>query len=98
MQKYDIFNNNCNHFSNFCAEVLVGNGIPQEILNQANEFKNTPIGNMLQGFQVNPSGNTQSYDLNAPPQRQVGGTGMQGGTGNIAKVASNNTGKARLLI
>ena len=61
--KYDIFNNNCNHFANFCSEMLVGKAIPNEYLNQANEFKNTPIGNMLQGFQVNANQNNNNYNV-----------------------------------
>ena len=61
--KYDIFNNNCNHFTNVCSEFLLGEPIPEMYYNQANEFKNTPIGQMLQGFNVNPNNNNDSYDL-----------------------------------
>lgn len=100
MQKYDIFDNNCNHFSNFCSEVLVGNGIPNDILNQANEFKNTPIGQMLQGFQVNPNNNTQSYDLTSPfaQNNSNGGTGSQTGitVGNAQTL--NSSGKNNFSI
>ena len=61
--KYDIFNNNCNHFSNFCSEMLIGKEIPDEYLNQAERFKNTPIGKMLAGFQVNPNQNNDNYNI-----------------------------------
>jgi hypothetical protein len=61
--KYNIFDNNCNHFSNFCSELLVGKNIPNDILNQANEFKNTPIGNLLAGFNVNPGNNNDNYNI-----------------------------------
>ena len=61
--KYDIFDNNCNHFSNVCSEFLVGEEIPKEISGQANEFKNTPIGNLLQGFNVNPGQNNDNYNI-----------------------------------
>ncbi|KAM0674927.1 hypothetical protein GVAV_001746 [Gurleya vavrai] len=30
---YDLFKNNCNHFSNVVSEFLVGSGIPKDILN-----------------------------------------------------------------
>lgn len=43
-QTYDIFKNNCNHYSNNLAELLTGDQIPSEYLNQAKEFENTQIG------------------------------------------------------
>lgn len=52
-EKYDIFDQNCNHFSNAVCEFLVGTGIPSEILNQAKDFKGTPIGNLIGGMQKN---------------------------------------------
>ena len=62
-QKYDLFNNNCNHFSNFCCEMLVGKEIGKEYLHQAEEFKGTPIYNMLKGMQVNPTNNNNNYNI-----------------------------------
>jgi hypothetical protein len=62
-QKYDLFNNNCNHFANFCSEMLVGKQIPNSYLNQAEEFKGTPIYNMLKGFQVNANSNNNNYNI-----------------------------------
>lgn len=31
MEKYDLFKNNCNNFTNECALFLVGKGIPEHI-------------------------------------------------------------------
>jgi hypothetical protein len=31
-EKYDLFNHNCNHFTDECAKKLVGKGIPEDIL------------------------------------------------------------------
>jgi len=31
MEKYDLFENNCNNFTNECAMFLVGKGIPENI-------------------------------------------------------------------
>jgi hypothetical protein len=31
MEKYDLFNNNCNNFSNECSEFLVSKPIPEHI-------------------------------------------------------------------
>lgn len=50
---YDIFKKNCNHFTQNICEFLLGKGIPEEFLNQARDFENTPIGKMIGGFQVN---------------------------------------------
>jgi thioredoxin len=47
---YDIFQNNCNHFSNNLSEFLVGETIPTEYLNQAKEFDHTPIGNFIKSM------------------------------------------------
>lgn len=69
--KYHIFKNNCNHFTNTAAEFLVGEGIPEDILKQSLEFENTPIGKMIEGFQVNMNGNQNGYNtnnINAPAQ------------------------------
>lgn len=31
MDKYDLFENNCNNFTNECAKFLIGKGIPENI-------------------------------------------------------------------
>lgn len=57
MEKYHVFEHNCNHFTNAAADFLLGDGIPSEIVNQPNEFLATPLGAMLspmmQGMQDN---------------------------------------------
>ena len=32
MHTYNILNNNCNNFTNECAELLIGEGIPKDIV------------------------------------------------------------------
>jgi ankyrin repeat protein len=44
---YNVFKHNCNNFTNECANFLLGNGIPDDIINLPNEFLNTPIGKMM---------------------------------------------------
>ncbi len=44
---YHVFDNNCNHFSNEFLQLILDKGVPQEILNQAKEFRNTPIGSLI---------------------------------------------------
>lgn len=44
---YNVFKNNCNHFTNECANFLIGNGIPGEYVNQGEEFLATPMGKMF---------------------------------------------------
>lgn len=47
---YDIFKNNCNHYSNNLSEFLVGSHIPDQYLNQAKEFENSPIGGFIRSM------------------------------------------------
>ncbi|CAD8180651.1 unnamed protein product [Paramecium octaurelia] len=47
MEKYDLFKNNCNNFTNECAQFLVGKGIPENITGLPQEFLNTQLGQML---------------------------------------------------
>lgn len=47
MEKYHVFEHNCNHFTNAAADFLLGEGIPSEIINQPAEFLQTPLGNMI---------------------------------------------------
>ncbi|CAK94196.1 unnamed protein product (macronuclear) [Paramecium tetraurelia] len=47
MEKYDLFKNNCNNFTNECAEFLVGKGIPENITGLPQEFLNTQLGQMM---------------------------------------------------
>ena len=43
-EKYDLFNHNCNNFSNEVCMFLLGKGIPEDIVNLPQEFLNTPLG------------------------------------------------------
>ncbi len=44
METYDLFKNNCNNFTNECANFLTGKGLPEHITGLPNEILNTPIG------------------------------------------------------
>lgn len=71
-EAYNLITNNCNHFSNELALLLTGNAIPDDIVHQARDLMQTPIGQMLlpmmqqmeaqlgnvtaQGFQGPPGG------------------------------------------
>jgi hypothetical protein len=47
MLAYHPLQNNCNHFTNDFANVLIGEGIPDYILNQVQEIMSTPMGQMI---------------------------------------------------
>ena len=55
MEKYHVFNNNCNNFTDECASLLLGTGIPKDIVDLPREFLNTPLGQqfapMMQNMQ-----------------------------------------------
>mmetsp|Transcript_39094 Transcript_39094/g.129417 ORF Transcript_39094/g.129417 Transcript_39094/m.129417 type:complete len:317 (-) Transcript_39094:675-1625(-) len=44
---YSLLENNCNHFSNECAQFLLGVGIPQQILDLPRAVLASPMGQML---------------------------------------------------
>jgi desumoylating isopeptidase 1 len=46
-EKYNLFTNNCNNFSNECALFLTGSGIPSHIIDLPNEVLATPMGKQL---------------------------------------------------
>ena len=83
LNSYHILNNNCNHFTNEMIEFLTGDPLPDYILNQAKEYQNTPIGKLMEGFNVNPNNNQDGYNLNyngfqaQNNQQQMGYGGMQ---------------------
>lgn len=60
---YHVFENNCNHFTNDICEFLVGSPIPEYITHQANEYKQTPIGQFIQGMQFNANNNHDNYNI-----------------------------------
>lgn len=47
MDKYHLLENNCNHFTNECANFLLGKGIPDHISGLPAEVLNTPFGMMI---------------------------------------------------
>lgn len=47
METYHVFEHNCNHFTDACADFLLGHGIPKDITGQPNEFLATPLGAMI---------------------------------------------------
>ncbi|CAD8110198.1 unnamed protein product [Paramecium sonneborni] len=74
MEKYDLFTNNCNNFTNECALYLVGKGIPENIIGLPKEFLNTQLGQMLKPIIVqitNRQSEAQTENFNEPqPQQQ----------------------------
>ena len=54
---YDLFNHNCNNFTNEVANLVMGHGIPEDIVGLPQEFLATPLGQslapMLTGMQQN---------------------------------------------
>ena len=55
MEKYHVFENNCNNFTDECAQLLLGTGIPKDIVDLPREFLQTPLGQqfapMMMGMQ-----------------------------------------------
>jgi hypothetical protein len=47
VNNYNVMTNNCNNFTNEAAELLLGQGIPAEIVNLPQEFLATPMGRSL---------------------------------------------------
>lgn len=45
--KYDLFENNCNHFTDHMLEFLVGKNLDSRILNLPQQVLNTPNGHLL---------------------------------------------------
>ncbi len=87
-EKYDLFYNNCNNFSDECANFLLGTGIPKHIVDLPGQVLATPMGKQLMqmmGKSMDPravegNNNPQQMDLNygpgshqLPSQPQAGG-------------------------
>eukprot|EP00392_Amoebophrya_sp_AT5.2_P009401 g9429.t1 len=75
VQTYNLLKHNCNHFANEVAKFLCDNGVPDRIVNIADEALSTPQGQQMRGLienfesqmrqnnganQLNPFGNTTS--------------------------------------
>ena len=54
---YDVFKHNCNNFTDEVAMLVLGEGIPKEIVDLPNDFLQTPLGQaiapMMSGMQEN---------------------------------------------
>lgn len=64
---YDIFVNNCNHYSSTLSEFLTGEAIPKEYLCQAQEYMNTPIGGFIKSMNDAMKAQVQSAHIGQPP-------------------------------
>lgn len=60
MNKYDLFEHNCNNFSNEISEFLTGNGIPSYIIDLPKTFLQTPMGQMLKPMLSQMQGSIQN--------------------------------------
>ncbi|XP_071498139.1 uncharacterized protein [Diadema antillarum] len=71
-EKYNLFNHNCNNFSNDVSQFLTGNSIPSYITELPQEVLNTPIGQamkpLIDSLAYNPTGSRASSDV---PQASV---------------------------
>jgi hypothetical protein len=52
-EKYDLFHHNCNHFTNVCAQYLLGKGIPQDIVDLPKKVLSSPLGGMIKPMMEN---------------------------------------------
>ena len=46
-ESYDLFKNNCNHFTDEVARALLGRGIPEQIVSLPEDFVDSPLGASL---------------------------------------------------
>jgi len=46
-QTYHVMTNNCNNFTNEVAELLLGEGIPRDIVDLPQNFMQTPAGRQM---------------------------------------------------
>nr|XP_054762789.1 uncharacterized protein LOC129269322 [Lytechinus pictus] len=79
--KYNLFNHNCNNFSNEVAQFLTGNPIPSYITDLPQEVLNTPIGQamkpLIDALAYNPTGNRPDSEGPSIFDAQASGTGQQ---------------------
>ncbi|PVV05004.1 hypothetical protein BB560_000477 [Smittium megazygosporum] len=70
--KYHLFNNNCNHFSDELVQMLTGNSLPIYISELPNEFLSTPMGQnlmpMINSLYGNPPETSLPLDTAQKPQ------------------------------
>jgi len=65
---YDLFKNNCNHFTDECSQFLIGNGIPKHIVDLPLQALKTPMGRQISNMVGNMQhqANSQSHPLFDP--------------------------------
>ena len=98
MSTYDVFNHNCNNFTDEVAQLVLGEGIPKEIVDLPKEFLATPMGKslgpMIMGQQQNLMQNSNVlFNTNDGPQPgpSMGGMGGMPPMGNPGAGAATNT-------
>lgn len=73
-EKYNLIHNNCNNFTDTCAQFLVGQGIPRYIVDLPKEALSTPMGKnllgMLGGMEDNIMKQSQNQSLFDPRQME----------------------------
>jgi len=47
MSTYNVLTNNCNNFTDECANLLLGEGIPKDIVDLPKMFLSTPMGQSM---------------------------------------------------
>jgi thiol-disulfide isomerase/thioredoxin len=84
--KYDLFENNCNNFTDACSEFLVGEKIPSYITGLPKEVLATPMGKMIKPMVDNMQ---KSVNQNSHPIFEQGHSQQQSFGG---QQANNNNG------
>ena len=52
-EKYDLFDHNCNHFTNVISKYLLGKTIPQDIVDLPKKVLSSPLGGMIKPMMEN---------------------------------------------
>jgi len=81
---YDLFENNCNNFSNEVCQFLTGKNIPEFIINLPKEALNTPLGPLVRQFSQSIANQINSPDSNGDTYGTI-----QNGIQNIASIVNN---------
>ncbi|KAG2374866.1 hypothetical protein C9374_010240 [Naegleria lovaniensis] len=89
MDQYNLFENNCNNFTNECANFLLGSSIPDDILGLPREFFQTPLGQMVKPMidqMMGGSAHPPAEMMMQPPPPSPLGTGAMN---NLAQMMNN---------
>lgn len=104
IQTYDLFKNNCNNFTDECAQFLLGQGIPNHIVNMPLEVLKTPMGKMIGNMvtSMQSQANASSHPLfdpravegqNNPQAMNFGGGGGNNPYSGASKTVTELTGQ-----